>query len=286
MIPRLIATDLDGTFLHPDGVVSQTNARAVRAALDEGVHVVFATGRPPTWMQPIADLGLPTAPVIGCNGAIRYDLATGEVAEVVDIDPALIATLGQRVREVLPGVTLGLQRGDSFGYEPGYLESPPTVPGYRCAPLEDLLVGGPVLKVLVQSYRAPLDDVLTALREVAGEELTLTWSTRGADTGERVLVEVGARGVDKAAMLARYCATLGLDAGDVAAFGDMPNDLEMLSWAGRAYVMPPRHPLLAGIGRAVERSCSEDGVGRTILEWFNGVRGSTLTGVMDQASLD
>ncbi len=270
MIPRLIATDLDGTFLHPRGEVSELNARAVRTAVDQGVHVVFATGRPPTWMQPILDLGLSSAPVIGCNGAIRYDAATGEVAEVVDIAPELIVALGEHVRAVLPGATLGLQRADSFGYEPGYLESPPDVPGYRCAPLEDLLTEGPVLKVLVQSFRTPLDALLTALREAAGDELTLTWSTAGAEAGDRVLVEVGARGVDKAAMLARYCASLGVGPEDVAAFGDMPNDLGMLTWAGRAYVMPPRHPLLADIGRAVEHPCADDGVGRTILRWFRG----------------
>lgn len=268
MIPRLIATDLDGTFLHPGGTVSDTNARAVRTALDEGVRVVFATGRPPTWMQPIVDLGLPHAPVIGCNGAIRYDAATGEIAEVVDIAPDLIAALGAHVRDVLPGATLGLQRADSFGYEPGYLESPPKAPGYRCAPLEDLLPGGPVLKVLVQTYDTPLDVLLTALREVSADDLTLTWSTAGVAAGDRVLVEVGARGVDKSAMLARYCATLGLGREDVAAFGDMPNDLAMLSWAGRAYVMPPPHPLLADVGEAVDRPCAEDGVGRTILQWF------------------
>lgn len=271
MIPRLIATDLDGTFLHPRGEVSALNARAVRTALDEGVHVVFATGRPPTWMQPIVDLQLPSAPVIGCNGAIRYDAATGEITELVDIAPELISALGTHVREALPGATLGLQWADSFGYEPGYLDSPPDAPGYRCAPLEDLLLaGGPVLKVLVQSYRTPLDDLLTALREVAADELSLTWSTAGVAAGDRVLVEVGARGVDKAAMLARYCASLGIGAEEVAAFGDMPNDLAMLSWAGRAYVMPPRHPLLAEVGRAVAHPCADDGVGRTILQWFPG----------------
>ncbi|SDB86305.1 hypothetical protein GA0111570_105187 [Raineyella antarctica] len=268
MIPRLVATDLDGTFLHPDGAVSQRNAHAVRTALDAGVHVVFATGRPPTWMQPIVDLGLDHAPVIGCNGAIRYDAATGEVFEVVGIEPELIAALGGYVHERLPAARLGLQRQDWFGYEPGYLESAPTVPGYRCADLPDLLDGGPVLKVLLQTYGSSLEDVVATLTEFARDDLTLTWSTHGVAVGDRILVEIGGRGVDKAAMLARHCAELGLQARDVAAFGDMPNDRGMLEWAGSAFVMPPRHPLLAGIGEAAASGCADDGVGRTILGWF------------------
>ena len=272
MTPRLVATDLDGTFLHPAGTVSERNALAVRAALDAGVHVVFATGRPPTWMQPILDLGLANAPVIGCNGAIRYDAVTGEVAEIVAIDPDIILALAAHVHDRLPGATVGLQRQHSFGYEPGYLEDEPAFPGYHSAPLPDLLDGDPVLKVLVQTYGASLDVVVATLAEIAGDDLTLTWSTNGVAAGDRVLVEVGARGVDKAAMLARHCAELGVDAEDVAAFGDMPNDRGMLEWAGSAYVMPPRHPLLAGIGRSVAEGCADDGVGRTILGWFAGAR--------------
>lgn len=268
MTPRLVATDLDGTFLLPDGTVSRRNARAVRAAQDAGIHVVFATGRPPTWMAPIVDLGLADAQVIGCNGAIRYDAATGEVAELLDIAPALIATLGEHVRERLPGALLGLQRQHSFGYEPGYLESEPPFPGYFSAPLPAMLDGEPVLKVLVQTFRSTLDEVVTTLAEVAGDDLTLTWSTHGRHVGDRVLVEVGARGVDKAGMLARYCADLGVEAADVAAFGDMPNDRGMLEWSGHAYVMPPRHPLLDGIGRTTTHDNADDGVGRTILRWL------------------
>lgn len=269
MIPRLVATDLDGTFLHPGGKVSERNAHAVRTALDAGLHVVFATGRPPTWMQPVIDLGLEQAPVIGCNGAIRYDAVSGQVHEIVAIEPELIATLGAHVHERLPETTLGLQRQHSFGYEPGYLEAAPAFRGYESAPLPELLDGDPVLKVLVQTYGSSLDQVVETLAEVAGDDLTLTWSTAGAAAGDRVLVEVGGRGVDKAAMLARHCAELGVSADEVAAFGDMPNDRGMLEWAGQGYVMPPCHPLLEGIGRPVVEACADDGVGRTILDWFD-----------------
>ena len=41
----LIALDLDGTVLGPDGKVSPATRRAVRRALDSGYRVAFATGR-------------------------------------------------------------------------------------------------------------------------------------------------------------------------------------------------------------------------------------------------
>ena len=51
MVPRLVATDLDGTLLHSDGTVTD-RTRAVLDDLDDrGVPVVFTTGRPVRWME-------------------------------------------------------------------------------------------------------------------------------------------------------------------------------------------------------------------------------------------
>ncbi|HMT86661.1 MAG TPA: HAD hydrolase family protein, partial [Arachnia sp.] len=72
-IPKLIATDLDGTFLSPDESVSQLNSEAVLAAQEAGITVLFATGRPVRWLEVIR--GLPGAhpTVIASNGAALYD---------------------------------------------------------------------------------------------------------------------------------------------------------------------------------------------------------------------
>ena len=65
-------------------------------------------------------------------------------------------------------------------------------------------------------------------------------------------------------MLARICARLGIDAADVAAFGDMPNDLSMLSWVGKPHVVANAHPALLALGFATVPPNYESGVGQTI----------------------
>ena len=55
-------------------------------------------------------------------------------------------------------------------------------------------------------------------------------------------MEISAAGVTKGDALARLCERLGVDAADVVAFGDMPNDLPMLTWAGTSYAMANAHP--------------------------------------------
>ena len=46
----------------------------------------------------------------------------------------------------------------------------------------------------------------------------------------------------KAAALALVADRLGVAAADVVAFGDMPNDLPMLAWAGTSYAMANAPP--------------------------------------------
>ncbi len=48
---KLVATDLDGTLLRPDGTLSERTICAVKAAQDAGIVVIPITGRPPriTW---------------------------------------------------------------------------------------------------------------------------------------------------------------------------------------------------------------------------------------------
>ncbi|HET6697771.1 MAG TPA: HAD-IIB family hydrolase, partial [Nocardioidaceae bacterium] len=48
---KLVATDLDGTLLHTDGSVTARTRRVLAALEEQGVLVVFVTGRPIRWMD-------------------------------------------------------------------------------------------------------------------------------------------------------------------------------------------------------------------------------------------
>ena len=77
MLPALIATDVDGTLLSPDEIVTERTRAAVRAAVESGVMFVLATGRPPRWIPPVVEqLGF--APMSVCaNGAVVWKGQTG-----------------------------------------------------------------------------------------------------------------------------------------------------------------------------------------------------------------
>ena len=79
---RLVALDLDGTLLNREGHVTPRTRAALQAAVDKGVYIVPATGRPLASLPPeVAQLpGIRY--VITCNGAAVWDLGTDPVGAV------------------------------------------------------------------------------------------------------------------------------------------------------------------------------------------------------------
>ena len=83
-------------------------------------------------------------------------------------------------------------------------------------------------------------------------------------------VDLSPPGVHKASALERLCALLHIDRATTLAIGDMPNDLPMLRWAGRAIAVANAHPDVLRQAGAVTASNEEDGVA-AILEQLRPV---------------
>ncbi len=265
-LPALVACDLDGTFLSGDGTVSETNARAVHAAQAAGIPVVFATGRPVRWLGVIADLPGAHPTVIASNGAVLYDLATRATLDRLCLDPDVALAAVACIREHVADAAFAFESGTQFGYEPAYRTWVPDTghdPDLRQGSVEELAREVSAVKMLVQSQTLDDDALRARIDACVGDTLTATSST-GRGYG---LVELSARGVDKASMLARTCTRLGVPARRVAAFGDMPNDVSMLSWVGMPRVVANAHPALLALGFPVVGANHESGVGTTILDW-------------------
>jgi Cof subfamily protein (haloacid dehalogenase superfamily) len=258
---RLVATDLDGTVLRSDGSVSDRTAAALRAAEDSGIVVVVATGRPPRWMRPIADALGHTGITVCSNGAVVYDLHTDQILEHTPMTRDVVLAVAAAVRAAVPDVAFAIETRDAgFGREAFYPVAPDVdleSDGIQVGSLDEL-VSDDVVKLLVRHGALDPDGLLEAAREVAGELAELTHSSL---TG---LLEISATGVTKAATLARIADRRGIAAEDVVAFGDMPNDLPMLAWAGRGYAMANAHPEVLAATVHVAPSNDEDGVAQVI----------------------
>jgi hydroxymethylpyrimidine pyrophosphatase-like HAD family hydrolase len=271
-LPRLIATDLDGTLLRGDGTVSPRTISALAAAERAGLHVIFVTGRPARWMGAVSAHVHGHGLAICGNGAAVADLRRGgELVETRPLHRANGLAVVRALRRAAPGVSFAVERTVGIHHEPAY---PPLSgdPASEVAGVEKLLAGPPayhgrpVLKLLAHHPTLDPDAFLTLGREVAGEHGSFTRSSRTA------LLEISAPGVSKASTLAARCRRYGIRPDEVVAFGDMPNDLEMLGWAGTGYAMANAHPEVLATAPRRTGSNEDDGVA-AVIETLLAARG-------------
>ncbi len=258
---KLLATDLDGTLLRTDNTVSDGTREALVAATEAGFHVVFVTGRPTRWLWEVADATGYSGVVVAANGAMTFDLASEAILHEQALDAATLESVTGILRQAFPQVYFAVDFGHEFAYEQGYThdweintitdrqgQPTPVPPASALAEI----ISRPAVKLLAKVRDAHPDEFLASVAEMLGDT---AYVTRSATSG---LLEISASGVTKAAGLARHCETIGLDAYDVAAVGDMPNDVPMLEWAGRSYAVANAHPAAKAAADVVLEESNDD----------------------------
>ena len=259
--PRLVASDLDGTLVRSDGTVAPRTVEVLRRVEEAGVPFVMVTGRPPRWMAEISRQTGHRGIAVCANGALVYDLHTEQVVESSLLDEAVAAEVAAALREALPEIAFAVERADQrFAHEETYNPTYP-VPAHTPAPVDELVTGG-VVKLLARHRSMGSDELLAAAREAVGDRATLTHSSNEG------LLEVSAVGISKATGLAALAREHGVEAGDVIAFGDMPNDLPMLQWAGHGVAVGNAHPEVIEVADEVTARNDDDGVAVVLERWF------------------
>ena len=256
--PRgIVACDLDGTLLRSDGTLSARTIESIEAVQSRGWVFVVVTARPVRRIVGIAaEAGL-TGLALCSNGAITYDLTSGTIVGDHPIEPSVASNLITDLRRAIDGVYFAFELGLQFGREPIFPKrnDPPHGEVLIDERIGDALslAAVPVHKLIVEHPLMDFDRMLAIVRSTATGRAEVTHS-------ERQFVEVSARGVDKASGVRRLAESIGFDVRHVVAIGDMPNDLPMLAWAGRAVAVANAHPDVVAVADQVVAANDEDGV--------------------------
>ena len=263
--PRLVATDLDGTLVRSDGTVS-AYTQQVLAELDErGVPVVFVTGRPLRWAEDVFDhVGRHGLAVIS-NGALVWDVAKREPVLTRTIDPVVGVEVCDLIRAAVPGSAFAVETLAGIALEPDFHERHPVPRDARRAAITELLADDsaePALKLLARHEELGYQEFWDRAAQAIGGRAVITWSSTSS------LLEISAAGVTKATTLAVLCADLGIAPDEVIAFGDMPNDLAMLAWAGTSYAMADAHLTVVEAAVHLAPGHDDDGVARVLATVF------------------
>lgn len=268
--PQMVATDIDGTLVPYNGTISERTRSALHNCLDENLDVVLVTGRPPRWMPPIVEAtGLSTT-AICANGAVAINMQDLDILAISTIEPGIAKEMISILLRAVPDAVFGAETPTRLRAGPGYEElrnsgvrSEGLAPRERTVTttnsIEAMLDDARIFKISMISPSSTADDLLEIARSEVSPLAHVTRSTVG-----RALIELGPRGVTKASALAAYAASRGVEPADVIAFGDMPNDLEMLTWAGRGYAMDGGHPEAVAAAPYSAPGAAADGVAQVL----------------------
>jgi len=262
MSPTLIATDLDGTLLRSDGTVDARTRRAIAAVEAAGAALVLCTARPTRWMRPLAQATGHRGVAICANGGIVWDLHTESVIESYPLEPHVARDVVELVQTVVPGGAWAVERTSGFAREPAYYSRWP-MPEDTIVAAVNALIEDPAVKLMLRHDDLQADVLVQRARAVAGHLAEFTHSN-SADG----LLEISAAGVSKAAALERFCEERGIGSEDVIAFGDMPNDIPMLRWAGHSVAVRNAHPEVLAAADEVTESNDDAGVAHVLERLF------------------
>ncbi|MEU4577979.1 HAD family hydrolase [Nonomuraea sp. NPDC023979] len=258
-----MATDLDGTALRTDGTVSPRTAAAFAKVEDAGAMLVFVTGRPPRWMGGVAGALRHRGLAICANGALIYDLHTERIVESHLIDAEVLEEVVAQLRANVPELAFSVEYEGGFAHESDFPLGSwdrKAVQGLDAGC--ETLTGRPCAKLLALHPEMDPDTLHATVQGLVGHLVTATHSSG------RSLIEMSAHGVTKATALATLAERHEIKASEVVAFGDMPNDLPMLSWAGTSYAVANAHPgVLAAVDHVTEAN-DDDGVARVLEELY------------------
>lgn len=254
---RLIAVDMDGTLLRPDGSIPEGLWPLLERLRERGIAFAPASGRQLATLQAMFAGVTGDLDYIAENGAY---VVRGETEVSSDaVAAAVVTAVIERVRELVSA---------------GSLRAGLVVCGKRSAYIEDT---APAFLAEVVKYYAKLEVVgdLSAVDDQVlklaifdfdgGEEGAAPAFADLRDTHQVVVsgehwVDIMNSTVDKGVALRLLQDALGVTPAQTAAFGDYLNDLQLLQSAQWSYAMADAHPEVVAVARYRAPSNADAGV--------------------------
>jgi hypothetical protein len=272
--PRLVATDLDGTLLSSDGVVTPRTRAALEACWDAGIPVVGVTGRGPRLLDSVHAALAGRGIAVLAQGGFVVDLERDEVLRTVGLPREQATAVIERIESVAGDLVVAVEdaaeQGEvhtalrvQHGFDWPYPEPAHLLPRHQVLPT------GAVLKVFLRSSALGQDELLARARRVVDPvEAEVTHAGLG-------FIEVLPPGVTKATGLAVALARYDVGFDDVLVFGDMPNDLPMITAVadagGRAVAVANAHPAVRAAAGRLTGGHDADGVAHYLEAVLAGV---------------
>ena len=256
---KLVVSDVDGTLLTEDKVLTDGARAAVRRLHAAGIGFTIVSSRPTIGMGFLIDSLSITLPVGAFNGSSIVDAHLKPIEQHL-IDPAV----AQRSLDVLHafGVDIWLFTNDRW-----YTRNPDGeyVPNEKRAIKADPTIVDDFAPYLAEACKivgASPDPVLLQRCEAAMKEAVGTEAT--AVRSQIYYLDVTPPGHDKGTFVDAMTRRLGMSAAEVATIGDMENDLPMFARSSVSFAMGNAADDIKQRATHVTESNERDGFARAV----------------------
>ena len=268
---RLAGLDIDGTLLNSSGEVTAATLRELHRLHSEGVVLALVTGRRfVSALEVVEQVGLPLSVGVHNGAALREADGSYVYTRALPQESTRMACrLGRSA-----GAFAWVYRDDtSTGVTRIFCEPPTSAPdGAVMAFAQRYVVANQdvltVVEDLARGFVGDAVEVMLTADESIGDAVIACVSEGVGDAAQVIKevssgichIEVAHPCVSKALPLRTIAERHGLDPREVLAIGDNFNDIDMLQYAGHAYVMGNARPELLGMGFPAAPSHDEDGL--------------------------
>ena len=263
----LVTTDLDGTFLNSQKQVSAINREAIKILKDKGILFGIASGRPIDTIRPmIADWGIEenVSFIVGMNGGVLYDLRRREKEEYHLINGDVVIKIMNFFKDldvdfqILIGPTRYTNRSTEESKKHSELFGETEV----VVDLFDFMKNRDVNKLIL--YFDP--DYMSVVQERASH--FFDERVVGFATAENLFEYVDPN-VNKGFGMKKLARHYGVSLDTIMAFGDAPNDKEMLGSVGVGVCMKNGSDESKAVATYITDITNDEGaVGAFIEEYF------------------
>lgn len=260
---KMIVLDLDGTLVDSKKKISQRNKEALQKAMQKGVKVVLASGRPVKGVMPKAEeleLEKNNGCILAFNGGRIIDVTTGECLFEVDLPDGYLKTVYELSRKCNIGLVTYEGNDKLITVDDNeYIQLEIRVNHLERVVPKDMVeyVTFPVAKYLLAGEPKDVEKAEPIFKEALGKELNVFRS-------DPFFLEILPAGIDKAYGLQKLIDVLGIKREEVIACGDGYNDITMLKFAGLGVAMENAMEQTKAAADYITLSNDDDGVAAVV----------------------
>ena len=260
---KVIATDLDGTLTNSKKEITPRTQQAMEKAMDLGVKVVLASGRPYYGVKNLAQqlkLEQRGGYILCFNGAKLVNCQTREVLFEQTIPQQEIEVLDYLARHYHAAIlTYTDDTILTTNPDDEYVKKEWKITGMKLQKVETFsqVVTFPVNKCIMVGEGSHMAQVEQQVQLAVGGRLSVYRS-------EPFFLEIMPAGINKARSLEFLLSSLGCDKDELMAFGDGYNDLSMIGFAGLGVAVANAQKVILDAADYVSASNDEDGVAQAV----------------------